>query len=65
MVAPTPVEPIAAIAGGRGPQSRDWCFTLNNFSDDQFHAFATAVENRLCAYCCFGVESGESGTPHL
>lgn len=42
-------------------RARGWCFTLNNFTDQEF--------NRLqyvdCQYIVYGIEKGESGTPHL
>ena len=59
--APTPVVATQAVvpAASRGPQSRDWCFTCNNFTDDQLHAFSTAVDDGKAAYVCFGVEVGE------
>lgn len=42
-------------------RSRNWCFTLNNYSESD-------VENVLkwdVRYIKFGKETGESGTPHL
>lgn len=42
-------------------QARRWCFTLNNYSDEDY-------ENILkwdCKYLIVGQEEGENGTPHL
>ena len=45
-------------------QSKDWCFTLNNFSDDDV---ARIIGLESCEDICYlvcGREIGESGTPH-
>lgn len=42
-------------------QSRNWCFTLNNYTDDDVIMF----DNLQCSYIVYGKEVGESGTPHL
>lgn len=42
-------------------RSRAWCFTLNNYSDDEYSSLLTTP----CAYLVVGKEVGESGTPHL
>lgn len=44
-------------------RSRHWCFTLNNYTQDDFDRFLTTPEG--LTYCCVGKEVGESGTPHL
>lgn len=42
-------------------QSKNWCFTLNNYSDDDYEKFKK-IE---CKYIVLGKEVGESGTPHI
>lgn len=41
--------------------SRNWCFTLNNYTDDDLQWVSTYGYS----YCIFAKEVGESGTPHL
>lgn len=38
-----------------------WCFTLNNYSEEDY----SAVLELPCSYLIVGKEIGESGTPHL
>ena len=40
---------------------RNWCFTLNNYSEDEYQE----VWNTKCKYLVIGKEIGECGTPHL
>jgi len=42
-------------------RSRNFCFTLNNYTDEQFDRIC-AIQ---CRYLVIGKEIGESGTPHL
>lgn len=42
-------------------RSRNFCFTLNNYTAEEVEA----VKVWECAYLIFGKEVGESGTPHL
>lgn len=42
-------------------RSRDWCFTLNNYVDQDI----TQLEEIDCKYVIYGKERGDSGTPHL
>lgn len=42
-------------------RSRNFCFTLNNFTEEEL----SAVKQWQCRYLIFGKEVGESGTPHL
>lgn len=41
--------------------SKSWCFTLNNYSENDI----TLLKDIDCSYLIFGKEVGESGTPHL
>ena len=49
------------------PKSRAWCYTLNNYTDEEVEALQGVVERGETSveYLCFGKEVGESGTPHL
>lgn len=40
---------------------RGWCFTTNNYDDDDI----IDVLNTNADYICFGLEVGEQGTPHI
>ena len=40
---------------------KNWCFTLNNYTDAELQA----VKEVDCKYIIFGEEEGEAGTPHL
>lgn len=44
-------------------RSRAWCFTVNNYSDED----TSRVEevSSLTSYLVYGKEVGEKGTPHL
>ena len=42
-------------------RSRGWCFTLNNYTEDNV-TFCQKIDAR---YICFGKEVGQSGTKHL
>lgn len=44
----------------RSPQSRRWCFTLNNPEEALF-----PEEWKDCRFCIWQLEAGESGTPHF
>ena len=44
--------------------SKRWCFTLNNYTNDELGVINTAIVT-LCRYGCYGLEVGESGTPHV
>lgn len=47
-------------------QVANWCFTLNNYSLEEFEYMANLFNKdpRIC-YIIFGKEVGETGTPHL
>lgn len=42
-------------------QARNCCFTLNNYTDEEFYA----IKAWSCDYLIIGREVGENGTPHL
>ncbi len=42
-------------------RSRDWCYTLNNYTNEEYDKFKLIV----CTYHVIGKEIGESNTPHL
>jgi len=41
--------------------SKRWCFTVNNYTDDDI----AALDSYDCKYMVYGKEEGESKTPHL
>nr|QXP07805.1 MAG: replication associated protein [Arizlama virus] len=42
-------------------RSLGWCFTLNNYTDDD----VKRIQNVPCQYLVYGFEVGESGTKHI
>lgn len=42
-------------------KSRGYCFTLNNYTDDE----CKQLKDLECTYLVYGHETGENGTPHL
>lgn len=48
-----------------GPRHRDWCFTHNNPKDEDAGNLRAWVERDNVVYLCYGLERGESGTPHF
>jgi len=49
----------------RAAASRDYVFTINNYTDADINVFDNLVSNNICKYVCYGKEIGEGGTPHL
>lgn len=45
--------------------AKNWCFTLNNYNDEQVEHLRRAFEEAQAVYMVFGRERGENGTPHL
>ena len=45
-------------------RARPWCFTLNNYQEDD-PARLLAMVPEFFRFLCFGIETGDSGTPHL
>jgi len=65
------VVPIVPEGGNtKTPSSKQispsihWCFTLNNWTNDELHAISSIVPNK-CKSCIIGNEKGENETPHL
>lgn len=46
------------------PPAVRWCFTFNNYSDDEYNSIVPKFR-LLAKYYIIGKEVGESGTPHL
>lgn len=44
-------------------KSRDWCFTLNNYTEAEITCISKITPSPV--YLVYGKEVGESGTPHL
>lgn len=44
-------------------QAKNWCFTLNNWTQEEYEQIHNATEQY--AYLIIGREQGEGGTPHL
>lgn len=44
---------------------RNWCFTLNNYTETQWGDVTGVAMDEDCKYLVVGKEKGESGTPHL
>jgi len=47
------------------PRGRGWCFTINNFNDEDIEQVKALIHTTNFQYVCVGKEIGESGTPHL
>lgn len=48
---------------GTGPRAKYWCFTLNNYSEEDVDRLSAPIDG--ISYLIFGKEVGASGTPHL
>ena len=45
--------------------AKRWCFTLNNYTDEDTNRVREAFNNENCVFAIVGREIGENGTPHL
>lgn len=46
-------------------KSRTYCFTVNNYTDDEYETLKSSRESIGARYIVFGREVGENNTPHL
>lgn len=46
-------------------KAKHWCFTLNNYTQDDIDRLNRIGDLKECSYLCFGKEIGEQGTKHL
>lgn len=49
----------------RRVRSKRWCFTLNNYTEEEELMLRSLVDQSKLTYIVFGKEVGDSGTPHL
>lgn len=49
----------------RGVTGRRWCFTLNNYTEEDIVSIRGLIENDVVSFIITGKEVGNSGTPHL
>ena len=47
------------------PQSKHFCFTLNNYTDEEQERLRGSLSSDVVRYAIFGREVGAEGTPHL
>jgi len=45
--------------------AKHWCFTLNNYSDDDKCKLSSAFDSGRISYLIYGKEVASTGTPHL
>lgn len=46
-------------------RAKHWCFTLNNYTSEEYRKIVDYLNSDHCIYGVVGKEVGESGTPHL
>lgn len=44
--------------------AKRWCFTLNNYTEEEVSAIGVTIRAK-CRYACYGFEKGLKGTPHI
>lgn len=58
------LSPPAVVKKIRANPAKRWCFTLNNYTEEELIIIGSKVPE-LCEKYIIGKEVGESGTPHL
>ena len=53
--------PVSQTPKSKGAPAKNWCFTLNNYTDQELQQ----LKELDCAYIIIGKETGENETPHL
>lgn len=57
---------LSITSADSSKQSRRWCFTLNNYTEEDLTFWDSAVLNNVVTYVLYAKEVGqECGTPHL
>jgi len=46
-------------------RSKNWCFTLNNYTNEELEQLTGLNGNKQIKYMIYGKEVGEQGTPHI
>lgn len=49
----------------REARAKSWCFTLNDYTDDDCATLRALVETRIASYCIYGHEVASTGMRHL
>lgn len=61
------VPKCAGVVGNTKPPppSKHWCFTYNNYKEDDILLIKSFIESEMCSKCSIQSEIGEEGTEHL
>nr|QXP07704.1 MAG: replication associated protein [Arizlama virus] len=65
MQTPTPPPSVVSVQANVGSQGKNWCFTLNHYTDANEQTLVLLAWDICVKYIIYGREVGESGTPHL
>lgn len=59
-------QPLRSSVADMAGSAKDWCFTLNNYSDEEYEALLAKYEDQASQirYIVIGKEVGANGTPH-